>query len=142
MGPRSLLLFGVISAVAAGANPQSQEPVADTIHVEIEGLRNDKGRVACALYSSSDGFPKQADKAVARTTVSIAEKKAACEFPGSRRGHTRSRSSTMRMATANWIRTLWEFRARVWERRTAQRDTSGRRNSTRPHFGFPAGVWS
>ena len=82
MGRKSLLLFGVISAVAAGAAPQSQEPVANTIHVEIEGLRNDKGGVACALYSSSDGFPKQADKAVARTTVAIADKKAVCEFSG------------------------------------------------------------
>lgn len=82
MGRKSLLFFGVILSLAAGASPQSQEPVANTIHVEIGGLRNDRGRVACALYSSSDGFPKQADKAVARTTVSIADKKAVCEFSG------------------------------------------------------------
>lgn len=82
MGPKLLLFLGLISALAAGANPRSQEPVANTIYVDIAGLRDDKGRVACALYSSSDGFPKQADKAVARTTVPIADKKAACEFSG------------------------------------------------------------
>lgn len=58
---------------------QSQE---NLIHVEIGGLRNDKGQVLCAIYSSADGFPKKGDKAVAHAKSSIFDGHAVCEFPG------------------------------------------------------------
>jgi uncharacterized protein (DUF2141 family) len=35
--------------------PPSQ---ANLIHVEFGALRNDKGKVLCALFASPDGFPK------------------------------------------------------------------------------------
>jgi uncharacterized protein (DUF2141 family) len=54
----------------------------NVIRVEIERLRSDKGQVLCALYSSSDGFPKNSQKAVARVKSSISNKKASCEFSG------------------------------------------------------------
>jgi len=59
--------------------PPSQ---ANLIHVEIGALRNDKGKVLCALFASSDGFPKESQKAVAHATSAISDKKAVCEFPG------------------------------------------------------------
>jgi uncharacterized protein (DUF2141 family) len=51
------------------------------IHVEIGGMRNDKGQVVCALFSSADGFPKKGDKAVAQTRSPISSGHAVCEFP-------------------------------------------------------------
>jgi uncharacterized protein (DUF2141 family) len=64
------------------ALPQVQPPQAAIIHVEIAGLRNDKGQVFCALYSSADGFPKDSKKAVARVTSAISHQHAVCEFSG------------------------------------------------------------
>lgn len=60
----------------------AQQSPKNLIHVEIDGLRNDKGQVLCAIYSSADGFPKEGDKAVAHARSSISERHAACEFPG------------------------------------------------------------
>jgi uncharacterized protein (DUF2141 family) len=66
--------------------PQVQ-PSPNTIRVEIGGLRNNSGRVLCALYASADGFPKKSEKAVARLSSPILDRKALCEFspaaPGS-----------------------------------------------------------
>ena len=45
-------------------------------------LRNNNGQVSCCLYSSADGFPKEARKAVAHIVAPIYEQKAVCEFPG------------------------------------------------------------
>jgi uncharacterized protein (DUF2141 family) len=57
-------------------------PAQNVIHVEITGLRSDKGQVLCALHSSADAFPKKPEKAVARTTAKIVERQAICEFTG------------------------------------------------------------
>ena len=54
----------------------------NVIHVEIGGLRNDKGKVMCALFSSAGDFPKRADKAVMRSSARIADGHAVCEFSG------------------------------------------------------------
>jgi uncharacterized protein (DUF2141 family) len=62
--------------------PQGQVAQANIVHVEIGGLRNDKGQVFCALYSSPDGFPKNSEKAVARIKSAILDKQAVCEFSG------------------------------------------------------------
>jgi uncharacterized protein (DUF2141 family) len=57
-------------------------PAENVIHAEISGLRNDKGQILCALFASADAFPKKADKAVARLTAKIVERKAVCDFTG------------------------------------------------------------
>jgi hypothetical protein len=59
--------------------PQSQSPATNTIHVEIDGFRNDKGQVVC---SSADGFPKDAQKAMAHTSARRKDKRAVCDFVG------------------------------------------------------------
>lgn len=72
------LCFALLVLVAA---PQTQSAPANLIHVEIAGLRNDKGQVLCALFSSPPGFPKDSDKAVARARSGISQGHAFCDFP-------------------------------------------------------------
>lgn len=76
---------GVAAALTAAIGASGQAPSAsaeNVIHVEISGLRNEKGQVLCALFSSPDAFPTKADKAIARLTSKIAERQAACDFTG------------------------------------------------------------
>jgi uncharacterized protein (DUF2141 family) len=82
-GYRSLSLASVLLA-ALGASRQvpTVAPAENVIHVDISGLRNDKGQVLCALFSSAEAFPKKADKAVVRLTAKIAERQAVCDFTG------------------------------------------------------------
>src|SRR5258708_36959283 len=55
----------VMALVAAFATfGQTPPPAENVIHVEISGLRSDKGQMLCALYSSAEAFPKKADKGV------------------------------------------------------------------------------
>jgi uncharacterized protein (DUF2141 family) len=87
---RCLLLALALTAVplyiansfhlTSAPHPQVQPSLANLIHVEIGGLRNDTGQVVCALFSSADGFPKKGDKAVAQTKSAISNAHAVCEF--------------------------------------------------------------
>jgi uncharacterized protein (DUF2141 family) len=61
---------------------QAAPPQGGVIHVDIVGVRNNKGQVLCALYASADGFPKDSHKAIRRDTSSISEKRGSCEFSG------------------------------------------------------------
>jgi len=70
----------------SSASAQTQQSPANLIHVEIGGLRNDKGQVMCALYSSADGFPKIGDKAIAHAKSPISNAHAVCEFPDVKEG--------------------------------------------------------
>ena len=54
----------------------------NAIHAVIGGLRNDHGRVVCALFQSADGFPKASGKAVAHVSAAISNRQAVCEFQG------------------------------------------------------------
>jgi uncharacterized protein (DUF2141 family) len=62
--------------------PQAGSPQGGLIHVEVVGLRTNKGQVYCALYSSANGFPKDSQKSVQRHTSSISDRNAVCEFSG------------------------------------------------------------
>jgi uncharacterized protein (DUF2141 family) len=73
--------FQEMLALSRGRLVQAQQPPENLIHVEIGGLRNDKGQVLCAIYSSADGFPKEGGKAVAHAKSSISAGNAVCEFP-------------------------------------------------------------
>src|SRR5258706_10801126 len=73
----------VMALVAAFATfGQTPPPAENVIHVEISGLRSDKGQTLCALYSSAEAFPKKADKAVARLTANIAARQTIFGFTG------------------------------------------------------------
>ena len=77
---KSFLLAAATLVLAVGARGQAQLPPQNLIHVEISGLRNDKGKVMCALFSSTDDFPKKAEKAIARTQSTISKGQAVYEF--------------------------------------------------------------
>jgi uncharacterized protein (DUF2141 family) len=70
-----LLAAGKTISVAAGSGPG-----ANVIHVTVVSLRNDNGQARCALFSSAEGFPGDADKATARTSVAIKGGTASCDF--------------------------------------------------------------
>ena len=78
----ALFSVGIMLVLAGGSVPQDQPPHGSLIHVEIDGLRNDKGQVLCALFSSAADFPKNSDKAIAHAKSRISEGHAVCEFPG------------------------------------------------------------
>ena len=52
----------------------------NVIHIAIDGLHSDNGQVICSLYSSSDGFPKQSEKAIAHAKAAITNRHAECSF--------------------------------------------------------------
>src|SRR5258707_4424022 len=66
-----------------GAFGQAQAPSAESvIHVEISGLRSDKGQMLCALYSPAQAaaFPKKADKAGAALHPKNTARPTSCGF--------------------------------------------------------------
>ena len=76
-------IFSVLAACLlslARCLAQAPSPQGSLIHVDVMGLRNNKGQVLCALYASAKGFPKDPQKAIHRLTSSISDKKASCEF--------------------------------------------------------------
>ena len=68
--------------LTSSALAQSQPAQENLIHVEVSGLRNNKGPVLCSLFSSAVDFPKKTDKAVAQAKSGIANGHVVCEFPG------------------------------------------------------------
>ena len=61
---------------------QQQSPPESLIQAEISGLRNDKGLVLCAIFSSPDAFPKRSERAIAHAKSVISELHATCQFSG------------------------------------------------------------
>lgn len=72
-----VVLFLLTAFLAHGQSLQT-----NILNIDVGGLRNDKGQVFCALYSSRDGFPKNSKKAVARVSSAISGKQAVCDFSG------------------------------------------------------------
>ena len=73
---------GVVLLLLTAVLAQGQSLQTNLVNVDVAGLRNDKGQVFCALYSSRDGFPKNSEKAVARVSSAISGKQAVCDFSG------------------------------------------------------------
>jgi uncharacterized protein (DUF2141 family) len=80
MSKLSSSLFVLASVVLTGGSAAADEPQANTVSLDVTGLRSSSGTVRCALYSSAEGFPKDPSKAVARGTAAIKDKHAVCEF--------------------------------------------------------------
>lgn len=78
----SLLLTCLIVPVAFS---DTDEELA-TITLNISNLRNNEGLIAALLFSSSDGFPNDEDKAVMTLTSSIENGEAIIEFTGVQHG--------------------------------------------------------
>jgi uncharacterized protein (DUF2141 family) len=73
--------LGILLAFPSASLPQTPTP-DEFIRVEISGMRNDKGQIVCALFSSAVDFPKNGDKAVAHAKAVISHGRSVCEFPG------------------------------------------------------------
>jgi uncharacterized protein (DUF2141 family) len=56
-------------------------PPANQIHVQVDGLRNDKGQLMCQVVTS-DMWPSKSDKSVAHTKSDIQHGQAVCDFSG------------------------------------------------------------
>ena len=82
----TFLLIGASLTLAGSVMPQTQASQANIIHVEIAGLRNDKGQAVCSLFSSAGDFPKHTENAVAHGTSVISNRHAVCEFSGAAPG--------------------------------------------------------
>jgi uncharacterized protein (DUF2141 family) len=72
--------------ISSSVLTEAQPALEQIIHVEIAGLRNDKGQVLCALFLSPADFPMRTSKAVAHRTTVISNRHAVCEFLGVTRG--------------------------------------------------------
>ena len=75
-----LVLAGVLLLISSAT--LAEAPQENQIHVEVAGLRNDKGHAVCSLFSSAGDFPKKIEKAVAHSTAVISSGHAVCEFSG------------------------------------------------------------
>lgn len=69
-----------ICLFAASVLAQTEAAPENVLHVDIDGLRNDRGQVLCALFSSARDFPKKPQGAVAHARSDILHGQAACEF--------------------------------------------------------------
>jgi uncharacterized protein (DUF2141 family) len=75
---------GVVTAAAAAvvflaSGPATADP-AGALSVRLTALRNARGRVGCALYSSERGFPTDSTAAVQRIWCPIVGSEATCRF--------------------------------------------------------------
>ena len=70
-----------LAMVAVAAGVTSAQPVQPGIHVEILGIRNNTGAVACALFEAPEGFPTEFMRFAANLMmVKVRVAKATCSF--------------------------------------------------------------
>ena len=70
--------FVMLFASSVIANAQSATP--NIVRAHLIGLSNDKGRVACIIFKSADGWPRDRSKSVARVQAPIQNQEGVCEF--------------------------------------------------------------
>jgi uncharacterized protein (DUF2141 family) len=80
--PLAISSVATVLLLAAASPRQAQPQQVSLIHVELDGLRSDKGQILCALFSSAADFPKKGDKAIAHAKSGISHGKAMCDFSG------------------------------------------------------------
>ncbi len=68
-------------------NAADEDQAGSNIHVEIAGLRNNRGQVYCWLFTSGADFPSNTQSSAASTAGTISNRRAQCDFeskdPGS-----------------------------------------------------------
>lgn len=90
----ALLAVTVILGYPDSTFSQSTHP---GIHVAVLNIRNSNGMVACTLFESPIGFPKDyLHSARSIMSIRIQNKQARCDFEDVPRGHMRSRPLMMR----------------------------------------------
>ena len=78
----SALLAATGVATAAGDLPAATVAGSATLIVEVEGLKDDRGRLHASLYASEEGFPTKPEKALRHVDVPIVGGKARVVFDG------------------------------------------------------------
>jgi uncharacterized protein (DUF2141 family) len=66
--------------LASGTSEGDSPPATATLSARVVDLRNDRGKVGCALYASEKGFPRDASAAVQMKWCPIAKKESLCAF--------------------------------------------------------------
>lgn len=87
---RSISQWVLVLAMAAwpgvlwAQTPEATPAVAGqgTLHIQVDGLRSDQGKVRISLFSSADGFPGQTAKAIQLVEAEIRSKTAVAEITG------------------------------------------------------------
>jgi uncharacterized protein (DUF2141 family) len=67
-------------AVAAPSLASADAAPTAAVHVEVSGVRNGRGDVACLLFASPDGWPQTTARALRVSHVAIAGGHVACDF--------------------------------------------------------------
>ena len=81
------ILLALITLVAAPAVSWTvPPPTLGTVELTVTDARSDDGRVVALLFSSSDGFPVDVDKAAYTATGAIRGGRATITVPGVRAG--------------------------------------------------------
>lgn len=76
------LMLALSAPVEAGAQSHRQRLPDGTLLVTVTGLRNDHGRVACALYRSARGFPTEPEHIYKGALGRPRDGVARCRFDG------------------------------------------------------------
>jgi uncharacterized protein (DUF2141 family) len=79
---RHVLALAMGISVLSSSLAQVQSSTESLIHVEVAGLRSNKGEVLCSLFSSASDFPRRPQKGVAPAKGDISDHHAVCEFVG------------------------------------------------------------
>jgi uncharacterized protein (DUF2141 family) len=69
-------------AAAGSATPAATAKPSATLIVEVEGLKDDQGKLHASLYASEEGFPTKPEKALRHVDVPIVAGKARVVFEG------------------------------------------------------------
>jgi len=80
---RSLLLVAALAlSLTVSLAPSLCADSDSGIRVVVKGLRNDKGRVGCALFNGPDGFPRDKDKQFRGMWTQKHNNVGVCDFNG------------------------------------------------------------
>jgi len=108
-----------IALVGTAGSAQASEP---GLHVEILGIRNSIGAVACALFEGPEGFPTEFLRfATNIMMVKVRATKATCDFADIAPTHMHLRSSMMKIEMANSRQTPWRCLRKDMDVRTMRK---------------------
>jgi uncharacterized protein (DUF2141 family) len=79
---RFILLTAATSLTSAILMSQSVAASASQLTVTIDGLKNTKGNICLSLFSQAEGFPAQADRAVALQCIAARDVAEGVTFQG------------------------------------------------------------
>ena len=81
---RGLVAFALMGSSLGASSSEAQDtndPAADNpLTIEIDGIEETEGKVACALFWENKGFPRKHRRALRRTWVEVEDHRAVCVF--------------------------------------------------------------